>query len=218
MDGNDLVIGAAVTHASIAENTMIITHAPMLAKVAGQIGDVQVRNAGTIGGSIAHADPAADWPAALLAADATVVVQGKSGSRSIPIGDFFTGIYSTDLGSDEIITEIRLPSMKEMKATYEKFAQPASRFALVGCAVSADNSGGQLSNVRIAFTGVSDTPYLDKSAQSSIEGKALSDTSIADAVANLDDSVYFMGDHYASEEYRKHLAGVMLTRALNALV
>ncbi|MCB0665687.1 MAG: xanthine dehydrogenase family protein subunit M [Saprospiraceae bacterium] len=217
IDGSDLVIGAGSTHAQIAGSQDVKQHAPLLADVAGKIGDVQVRNAGTIGGSIAHADPAADWPAALLAASATVIVQGKSGGRSIAIEDFFTGIYSTDLAAGEIITAIRVPSMQTMKAAYEKFAQPASRFALVGCAVAAENNNGTLTRVKIAFTGLSDTPFCDQAAQQAIEGKELSDSIIADAVSRIDDSVYVMEDHYANEEYRRHLAGVMLSRALKKL-
>lgn len=217
MDGSDLVIGAGSTHAQIAGSEDVRQHAPLLADVAGKIGDVQVRNAGTIGGSIAHADPAADWPAALLAASATVVVQGKNGVRSIAIEDFFTGIYSTDLAADEIITSIRVPNMQNMKAAYEKFAQPASRFALVGCAVAAENDNGKLTKVKIAFTGLSDTPFCDHAAQQAIEGKELSDSNIAKAVSSIDDSVYVMEDHYANEEYRRHLAGVMLSRALKKL-
>lgn len=215
--GSGINIGAAVTHADIASSELVKSQAPMIAAVAGQIGDVQVRNAGTIGGSIAHADPAADWPAALLAADASVMVQGKGGSRTIAIGDFFTGIFSTDLAGDEIITHIQIPSMKDKVSTYEKFAQPASRFALVGCAVAGQLTGGKLSHVRVAFTGVSDTPYYDTKVQETLEGKELTGQTIMEAVANLDTSVYFMGDHYASEEYRQHLAGVMLRRALEAL-
>ena len=212
-----LSIGAAATHSAIATDSNVATHAAMFASVASQIGDIQVRNAGTIGGSIAHADPAADWPAALLAADAKVVVRGKNGSRSISAADFFTGIYSTSLEADEIITEIQVPSMQAKKSHYEKFAQPASRFALVGCAVAAVVDSGVLSEVKVAFTGLSDTPYCDKSVQATLEGKTISDDVISGAVGNLDDSIYVMSDHYANEEYRKHLAGVMLSRALKAL-
>jgi carbon-monoxide dehydrogenase medium subunit len=104
--------------------------------------------------------------------------------------------------------------MQTKKAHYEKFSQPASRFALVGCAVATDANGG---NVRIAFTGVSDTPYLDKKAQEALDGKSIDENSIASAVAAMDTSVYVMSDHYANEKYRRHLAGVMMSRALEAI-
>ena len=216
--GGHLVIGAAATHASIADSAEVRLHASLFAQVASQIGDVQVRNAGTIGGSIAHADPAADWPAALLATDAMIKVVGKGGHRMIPAAEFFTGIYSTDLGPDEIITEIQVSSMQGKSAKYTKFAQPASRFALVGCAVSAKVSAGTMSDVRVAFTGVSDTPYCDVNVQSVLEGKKITQATVDLAVSNLDTSIYIMQDHYANEDYRQHLAGVMLSRALKALI
>lgn len=217
MQGNELVIGAAATHASIANSQEVKTHAPLFAEVGGQIGDVQVRNAGTIGGSVAHADPAADWPAALLAADAKIVVQGSGGTRTLDAKDFFTGIFTTALEEGEIITQIRVDSMQGKKATYQKFAQPASRFALVGCAVVTGIEGGNLTGVRVAYTGVSDTPYCDSGAQGALEGKILNRETIDGAVAALDQSVYVMSDHYAGEAYRKHLAGEMLRRALQSV-
>ncbi|MCL4112995.1 UNVERIFIED_CONTAM: hypothetical protein GTU68_043917 [Idotea baltica] len=213
-----LHIGAAATHQQISLNQDVLTHAPLMAEVAGLIGDVQVRNAGTIGGSIAHADPAADWPAALLAADATILVKSQSGERSILIRDFFTGIYSTDLQENEIIIEVQVPSMKSKRANYQKFAQPASRFALVGCAASGTVNGSIVSDLRVAFTGLSDVPFLDQSVQKELEGKTLNDASIADAVRSMDKDVYVMEDHYADETYRKHLAGIMLSRALKSMV
>jgi len=212
-----LRIGAAATHHQISKNHDVLTHAPLLAEVAGLIGDVQVRNAGTIGGSLAHADPAADWPAALLAADATVLVKSQSEERSISISDFFTGIYSTDLEDNEIILEVQVPSMQGKKVSYQKFAQPASRFALVGCAVSGNVTGGIVSDLRVAFTGLSDVPFLDQNVEEQMEGKELNHDSIAAGVEHMDQSVYVMEDHYADESYRRHLAGVMLSRALKSL-
>ena len=217
MDGNDLLIGAGATHAEIASSETVKQHAPLFAMVAAQIGDIQVRNKGTIGGSIAHADPAADWPAALLACEASVEVQSSAGNRSIAASDFFIGIFTTSLQSDEIITGIRVASQAGRMCTYQKFAQPASRFALVGCAVCASGSRDGLSNVRVAFTGVSDTPYRDTSVEAAIEGKGVNQET-KDAAANaIDKSIYVMSDHFASEKYRSHLAGVMLGRALEAL-
>ncbi len=217
LDGSTLVIGACATHTEIAESADVRKHAPLLSQTAEHIGDVQVRNAGTIGGSLAHADPAADWPAALLAAGAVVKVKGKDGERDVAISDFFAGIYTTVLGEDELIVDIRVPSMEGKAAQYVKFAQPASRFALVGCAVVADVSSGNYDQISVAFTGMADTPYRDEKVMGSLEGEPLGQESIQAAIANLDTSVYIMSDHYADEEYRKHLAGVMLGRALKAL-
>ena len=215
MDGDYLIIGAGVTHGAIADSELVQTHAPLFAQVAAQIGDVQVRNIGTIGGSIAHADPAADWPAALLAGNAVVAVKGKSGAREIPANEFFAGFYTTALAEDEIILHIAVPSHQGYATAYAKFAQPASRFAIVGCAVCFKAAGGA-DDVRIAFTGASDTPYRDGKAEAALAGQSISDDTVAAVVDARDDSAFMMSDHFASENYRRHLTGVMLKRALTA--
>ena len=216
LEGSTLSIGACATHQAIADDDLVKEHAALFAMVAGKIGDIQVRNVGTIGGSIAHADPAADWPAALLACDASIVVQGSAGSREIAAADFFTGMYTTALGEKEIITHIKVDSKAGHFCHYEKFVQPASRFALVGCAVCLKLDGAQISHASIAYTGVADHSYLDRSASGALQGKELSRSSIDAAIAARDTSVYVMSDHFASEKYRQHLANVMLDRALSA--
>lgn len=205
VEGNELVIGAGATHGQIATSDAVKQHVPMFAEGASHIGDPAVRNRGTIGGSLAHADPSADWPAMVLAADATIVMQGTNGSRSIKASDFFTGLFSTALQDDELITQVRVPSQAGAKMTYQKFAQPASRYALVGCAVVKSADG----TIRVAFSGVSDTPFRDSAAENQLNGGSDS----ADAASG----VSVMSDHFASEEYRKHLANVYLKRALAAV-
>src|SRR5450432_2554544 len=204
-EDGEIVIGAASTHADIARDNLIKTKLPFFAEGASLIGDVQVRNYGTIGGSIAHADPGADWPTLILAADAAIEVQGSAGKRRIKATDFFTGLFSTALQDDEIIAAIRVPVPAEgTKTTYQKFVQPASRFAIVGCAVMRFADG----KTTIAFSGVSDNAFRDSNAENAISGKAIDDASIADAVNAALQNVDIMGDHYASKEYRKHLAKV----------
>ncbi len=217
LDGGTLSIGAACTHAAIAESALVREQASIFAKVAEQIGDVQVRNVGTIGGSIAHADPAADWPAALLAGGASVHVQSSQGSRAIAAEDFFLGLYMTALGEDEIITHISVPSMASWSSSYQKFAQPASRFAIAGCAVAVRLDGGQVAQASVAFAGVAAKPYRDTSAAGALVGKALTSDHIQAAVNARDTSVQAMSDHFASQGYRTHLAGVMLGKALSAI-
>jgi carbon-monoxide dehydrogenase medium subunit len=157
-DNGYVVISSGTTHHIIGNNDIIKRHLPFFNEAAGMIGDVQVRNRGTIGGSLAHADPAADWPALVLAAEGVIDVMGSAGTRSIKATDFFTGIFSTDLHEDEIITAIRIPIPEEgSKMVYLKFYHPASRFAVVGCAVLRS---GEKTN--IAFTGVADTPFRDQ--------------------------------------------------------
>ena len=204
-EDGEIVIGAATTHADIANDDLIKKHLPFFAEGASRIGDVQVRNHGTIGGSLAHADPAADWAALVLAADATLEVQSSKGARRIKATEFFTGLFSTALEEGEIIIAIHIPIPADgTKTTYQKFAQPASRFAIVGCAVMRAPDG----KINIAFTGVSDSPFrVTAEAAASAE----------DAVNNALSGVSVLSDNYASEEYRKHLAQVYLKKALQAV-
>ena len=213
-----ITIGANATHAEIASNAALKEHAPMIALAASMIGDIQVRNFGTIGGSIAHADPAADWPAVLLAADANVVISNASGNRTVDIDQFFKGLFMTAVGEEEIITAISIPKTAFNKnSTYVKFPQPASRFALVGCAAAVANVDGYVTEARVAFSGVSATPFRDSNVEKSLKGSVLNDGSIATATASVADDVSVMSDHFAAEKYRKHIAGVYARKALSAL-
>jgi carbon-monoxide dehydrogenase medium subunit len=211
--GPQIIIGAATTHQEIASNKTIQSKLPLFATGASYIGDIQVRNKGTIGGSLAHADPAADWAALVLAADATIAVQGSKGARKIKATDFFKGMFTTTLNAGEIITAIHVPVVAGSKSAYMKFSQPASRFAIVGCAVV--KSGDKVS---IAFTGVSDHAFRDAGAEKVLAGKKLDASSIEAASKAAAEGVTILSDHYASEKYRKHLAKVYLKRALMAVV
>jgi len=213
-EDGEIVIGAASTHADIAGDDLIKTKLPFFAVCASLIGDVQVRNHGTIGGSLAHADPAADWPPLVLAADAVIEVKSGNGKRRIKATDFFTGLFSTSLQDSEIITAIRVPvPANGTKTTYQKFEQPASRFAIVGCAVVRSADG----KTNIAFTGVSDNAFRDSNAENVLSGKAINNDSINAAVNAALQDVNIMGDHFASGEYRRHLAKVYLKKALQAV-
>lgn len=212
-DGS-IVIGAASTHASIANNSIIKKKLPFFAEGASLIGDPQVRNHGTIGGSLAHADPAADWPAMVLASDAVIEAQGSQGARSIKAIEFFTGFFSNALQENEIITAIRIPVPADgTKTSYQKFIQPASRFATVGCAVMRFADG----KTNIAFTGVSDHAFRDKNAELAVSGKELTDATIDAAADAALHGVRIASDLHASAEYRKHLASVYLKKALKAV-
>src|SRR6266487_4761900 len=161
-EDGEIVIGAATTHADISKNSLIKNKLSFFAEGASMIGDVQVRNYGTIGGSLAHADPAADWSALILAADAAIEVQSSNGKRRIKATDFFTGLFSTALNEGEIITAVRVPIPEDgTKTAYVKFRQPASRFAIVGCAILRSPGG----KTNIAFTGVNETPFRDTAAE-----------------------------------------------------
>lgn len=213
-EDGEIVIGAAATHGDIAHDKIIKNKLSFFAEAATLIGDLQIRNHGTIGGSLAHADPAADWPALVLAADAAIEVQGRGGKRRIKATDFFQGLFATALQPDEIIVSIRVPEPPaNTKATYQKFEQPASRFAIVGCAVMRypDN------RTTIAFTGVADCAFRDAGAENEISGKPLNEDTINAATQAAAREVTVLSDHYASEEYRRHLAKVFLKKALQAV-
>jgi carbon-monoxide dehydrogenase medium subunit len=213
-ENGELVIGAATTHAAIAASKIIKDKLPFFAEGASQIGDPQVRNHGTIGGSLAHADPAADWTALVLAADSDIEVLGSAGKRKIKSIDFFTGLFSTSLKDGEIITAVRIPVPPDgTKTTYQKFSQPASRFAIVGCAVMRFANG----KTNIAFTGVGENAFRDNEAENAVAGNAIDEASINKAMNNLLKNITVMGDHFASQEYRRHLAKVYLKKALQAV-
>lgn len=212
--GSEIIIGAATTHQEIASNKTIQSKLPLFAQGAASIGDIQVRNKGTIGGSLAHADPASDWAAVVLAADAIIAVQGSKGARKIKATDFFKGMFTTSLSQGEIITAIHVPVAVGAKSAYLKFAQPASRFAIVGCAVMKSADG----KVNIAYTGVSSFAFRDAGAEKALAGKKLDATLIEAASKAAAEGVTILSDHYASEKYRKHLAKVYLKRALGAVV
>jgi len=214
-----ITVGGGVTHASIASDSALAASAPMMGQAAREIGDIQVRNRGTIGGSIAHADPAADWPAVLLASDANVMIQNKDGKRTVDIDQFFTGFYETALKEGEVITGISIPKSGFNKnSAYAKFKQPASRFAIVGCAVAVDVDGGVVKEARVALTGVSESAYRATSVEKALVGKALTAENIDAAVGDVTEGRDVMSDHYASEKYRTHLASVYTKRALKKLL
>jgi len=217
-DGGNICIGAMTTHGQIAHSSLLADKLPLFTETADVIGDVQVRNMGTIGGSIAHADPSADWPAALLAANASIVVTNGDETRTIPATDFFVGFFSTALEEGEIITEIQVPvPAAGTKMTYQKFMQPASRFAIVGCAAMAKVENGVVSDITVAFTGVSDGPFRDGNVEAAISGKAATAENIASAAAQAASDISLNADHYADEDYRQHLARVYAKRALTAV-
>jgi len=201
MDGNNLVIGATTTHAEVAKSSVVKGAIPALAVLADGIGDPQVRNRGTIGGSISNNDPAADYPAGLVGLGATVVTN----KRKIAADDFFKGMFETALGAGEIVTAVSFP--KPDKAAYMKFPQPASRFALVGVFVSKSGN-----NVRVAVTGAGPKVFR----QADME-KALGANFSADAIKGV--KVVSSGlnsDIHGSADYRAHLVGVMARRAVAA--
>jgi carbon-monoxide dehydrogenase medium subunit len=200
-DGDAIVIGAMTCHAEVAKSAVVKSAIPALAAVAQGIGDRQVRNMGTLGGSIAHNDPAADWPAAVLALGATV----HTNKRKIAADDFFKGMYETALAADEVITAVSFPVPK--KAAYAKFPNPASRFALVGVFVAQTGAG-----TRVAVTGAAPAVFRSKPLEDAL-GKSFT---AAAAKAVKVDAKGLNADLHGSPEYRAHLISVMASRAVAA--
>ena len=212
--GDKIAIGAMTTHADVAASDLLERDSPLLKQTAQQIGDVQVRNRGTIGGSLAHADPAADYPAAILALDAELVARTSSGERTIAARDFFTGLFTTDLKPGEIITEIRVRKTRDGSTAYEKFHHPASGFAVAGVAVVVHTKGGNIQHAEIGITGIAASAYRATRAEQELRGKPAS--VIAAASQHAADGVEPLSDYFASAEYRRHLAAVYTQRALEA--
>lgn len=216
-EGSHLHIGATATHHTIETSPVVRANCPLLAETAGFIGDVQVRNVGTIGGSVAHADPAADYPAALQALEARIVLAGSGGERTVAADDFFLDTFMTALEPGEIVREVIVPvEPANSGANYQKVLQPASGFAIVGVAARVRVEGGKIAMVRIGVTGLANRAFRATAAEQSLEGKAGSKEEIQAAAELVPQGVDANSDLHASAEYRTHLAVVYAARALAA--
>jgi aerobic carbon-monoxide dehydrogenase medium subunit len=215
-DEGRIALGALTTHAEIEASELLERKAPLLAETAAEIGDVQVRNRGTIGGSLAHADPAGDYPAAVLALDAEIIATSSAGSRTIPAGEFFVDLMTTQLRPGEILTEIRLPiDGRRTGAAYRKLHQPASGFAIVGAAARVTlDAKGKAAAVALGITGLAAKAYRAQAAEQALVGKKLNPKLIAAAAARVADGVEPLSDIHASANYRREVAAVLARRAL----
>ena len=216
-EGGALHIGATTTHYSVESSALVRAKCPLLAETASAIGDVQVRNMGTMGGSVAHADPSADYPAALQALEAKVVIRSANGERTVTTAAFFVDSFTTTLEPGEIIREIVVPVEEAGTGTsYQKNVQPASGFAIVGVAVRVRRSGGKITLARIGVTGLSNIGYRATAAEKALEGTAGSAEDVAKAAALVSQGADANSDLHASSDYRKHLTTVYAARAINA--
>lgn len=215
-----IAIGALATHRAIESSELLRKKCPLLAECAGYIGDVQVRNRGTIGGSLSHADPAADYPAAILALEAEIEATSTKGKRTIAADGFFVEMLTTALAPGEIVTEVRVPVLAAgTGSAYLKVLQPASGFAIVGVAALVTLDGqGKCSRVRIGVTGAAVKAFRALDAEKELTGKSADDSSIAKAASLATNGVETSGDIFASSEYRAHLTRVYTRRALSAAV
>ena len=217
-EDDQIRIGATTTHYQIESSDLLKAICPLLPECAGAIGDMQVRNKGTIGGSLAHSDPAGDWPAAILALNAELVAVSKNGERTIRAEDFFVDLLTTALEPGEILREIRInkPSGRTGHA-YVKMHHPASGFAVVGIAANLSfNGNNECKAANIGVTGVAAKAYRATGVEGALTGVNLDDASISAAAAHATDGAEANGDLFASADYRRHLAEVYTKRAIAA--
>ena len=220
MDGNTLAIGALTVHTDVASAELVQKHLPGLADAASVIGDVQVRNRGTIGGSIAHADPGADFPVILTALKASFVLQSTSGSRTVAADDFFIDFYTTAMAANEVLTEIRVPLPTGGSGTaYVKLPHPASGYVVVSAgALITRQPSGSCVLARVALGGLGSGPIRATATETELQGKPLTPEVIAAAATKAAEETDPEGDTYASAEYKRHVATVYARRAIEAAV
>ena len=218
-NGN-VVIGSTTTYDHILKSDEIAQSLPIMTKAANVVGDIQVRNRGTLGGSISHADPAADFPAVLLALNASVKAVGPNGERTIGVDDFFVDMFTTSLDPEEVVTEVSVPKPQgKTGMAYEKFSHPASGYAVVGvAAVVTLGDDGKVSSARVAVTGAGPIATRATGTENAITGQQPSAENVRAAAAKASDGMTFLGDIHAGEEYRAHLTRVFAERALNNAV
>jgi carbon-monoxide dehydrogenase medium subunit len=214
--GDALEIGALTTHYELTRDPLVRQHCGLLAEAAGMIADPAVRHRGTLGGSLAHADPAGDLPAVITALDAVLVAQGPSGSRTIKPADFFTDYLTTTLAPGEILASVRVPKLDGWGYRYEKFHVTAQAWAIVGVAAVARRSNGHVAEARVGLTNMGSVPVRAQAVEAAASGAEASAAGLADAAAHADEGTSPPSDLRAAADYRRHLARVLTGRALAA--
>jgi aerobic carbon-monoxide dehydrogenase medium subunit len=216
LDDGRLAIGALTTYAELGESAA--QHYGLIRDALPDIGDVQIRNQGTVGGAVAHCDPASDLPAVLLALDAEIVARSTRGERVIPVDGFFHGAFATDLADDELVTEIRLPGPRnDAGSAFVALSQKASGYSIVGVAVVVIKEGGSaITKANIGITGVGEAPYRARGVEAALLGNEGTAESIAAAAAHAADGVTVASDIHADREYRTAMAATITKRAIQA--
>jgi aerobic carbon-monoxide dehydrogenase medium subunit len=210
--GEHLKVGALTRHHDLANDPLVQEHCPILAYTATLVGDSQVRHRGTIGGSLAHGDPASDLSTIALTLDAELVARGPNGERTIPAAEFFRGFYATALEPNEVLIEIRFPNTGSERWSYLKFRQRSLDWATVGVAAVVEAANGSIASAHIGFTNMGHTPLRAGAAEQALAGAARGD--VASATANADDGTNPPSDTFASADFRRHLARVLTARAV----
>ena len=212
-----IAIGALVTYRDVLDSELATSRVPLLAMAIADIGDVQVRNRGTLAGSLAHADPASDMPAVVLALDARIVARSGNGERVVAASSFFEGAFATDLAEDELLTEIRIPAQATgVGMAYRRLEQLASGYSIAGAAAVVGRTGGSVTTARIGVTGVGDVAYRARAVEAALVGTSGDAGAVAAAAAHAADGVVVGSDIHADAVYRAEMARVHVRRAIEA--
>ena len=217
-DGDALVIGSMTTYYGLLGNPLISKHALLLADATRTVADPQIRHRGTLGGNLAHADPAGDLAAPTLALDATLTVAGPSGQRNIPVADFFVDYFTTALAPDEILTAIRIPKHTDWAAHYEKMQRVAQAWSIVAVAATVEVDGGVIRQARIALTNMKSVPVRARGVEDALVGQAANAELIRAAAEHAAEGIDPLSDSNADADYRSHLAKVLTRRAVTTAI
>ncbi len=216
-EGDHLVIGAMTTYAAVLASEAISTHAALLSKAIATVADPQIRHRGTIGGALVHADPAGDVGAPVLALGAEFVIAGVGGqTRTVAADDFFEDLFSTAVGEDELLTQIRVPKHTGWGAHYEKFVRVSHQWSIVGIAATVRSEGGSIAEARVGLTNMGSTPLRARAVEEALVGKEATDEAVRAAVAAVAEGTNPPSDLNGNSDYRKHLATVLTRRAVLA--
>lgn len=214
-EGEYIRIGGLITHREVEKSSLIKEKVPVLSACASEIADVQVRNMGTIGGSLSHADPSADYPPTMLALGAVMVARGSKGVREIPADSFFVSTFTTALEQNELLVEVKVPVMKNNeRACYLKIGHPATGFAIVNCAVKLSLKNGKIEDARVAFGGFVTVPYRDRGVEDFLKGKDVSLETVKKASELVGKGQDIIGDYYADADYRRVVAKALFVRVV----
>lgn len=213
-EGGELVIGAMTTHHAAANDPLIAQHAGVLGQAAASVGDPQIRYRGTIGGALAHADPAGDIAPAVLALDGVIELAGPAGARSVPAAEFFIGPFTTARSDDEILTAVRIPKHTDWGMHYEKFSLVAQSWAIVAVAAAVRIEGGAVAEARLGLSNMGSVPLRATAAERALLGQAVSDPALQEAAALAGEGTEPPEDPAGTPDYRRHLAGVLAGRAV----
>ncbi len=213
-EGDAIVIGAMTTHDEVATDALVTEHAALLAKAAQTVADPQVRHRGTLGGALVHADPAGDLPAPILALEAEMVIVGPAGERTVSAADFFEDMFTTSVGPDEILTQIRVPKHSGWGAHYEKFTRVAQQWSIVAVAATVKTEAGTITDAKVALTNMGSTAVRARAVEAALIGQPANPDAVRSAAAQAADGTTPPTDPNGDADYRRHLAAVLTGRAV----